>query len=142
MAIGERTAEGIKMTIGSAYPTPAPGVVEVKGRELATGMPKRVDVSEEEIREAISENVRLIVEGARDCLAIAPPELAHDVLETGMFLTGGGSLLRGIDMRLARECEVPVHLTEQPLETVVLGAGRMLENLDEYKETFLFTRRR
>jgi rod shape-determining protein MreB len=105
-------------------------------------MPKRVDVSEEEIREAISENVRLIVEGARDCLAIAPPELAHDVLETGMFLTGGGSLLRGIDMRLARECEVPVHLTEQPLETVVLGAGRMLENLDEYKETFLFTRRR
>ena len=82
------------------------------------------------------------MESTRDCLAIAPPELAHDVLETGMFLTGGGSLLKGIDARLARECEVPVHLTEQPLETVVLGAGRMLENLDEYKDTFLFSRRR
>ena len=89
-----------------------------------------------------TETVRLIVDASRDCLAIAPPELAHDVLETGMFLTGGGSLLKGIDMRLARECEVPVHLTEQPLETVVLGAGRMLENLDEYKESFLFSRRR
>jgi len=142
MAIGERTAEGIKMAIGSAYPTPGPGVVEVRGRELASGMPKGIEVSEEEVREALSENVRLIVEAARDCLAVSPPELAHDVLETGMFLTGGGSLLRGIDMRLARECEVPVHLTEQPLETVVLGAGRMLENLDEYKDTFLFTRRR
>ena len=105
-------------------------------------MPKGIEVSEEEVREALSENVRLIVGAARDCLAVSPPELAHDVLETGMFLTGGGSLLRGIDMRLARECEVPVHLTEQPLETVVLGAGRMLENLDEYKDTFLFTRRR
>jgi rod shape-determining protein MreB len=142
MAIGERTAESIKMALGSAYPTPAPGVIEVRGREIATGMPKKIEVSEEEVREALSENVRVIVEATRDCLAIAPPELAHDVLETGMFLTGGGSLLRGIDARLARECEVPVHLTEQPLETVVLGAGRMLENLDEYKDTFLFSRRR
>jgi len=142
MAIGERTSEGIKMAIGSAYPTAAPGVVEVRGREISTGMPKKIEVSEEEVREALSEPVRVIVEASRDCLAIAPPELAHDVLETGMFLTGGGSLLKGIDARLARECEVPVHLTEQPLETVVLGAGRMLENLDEYKDSFLFTRQR
>jgi rod shape-determining protein MreB and related proteins len=142
MAIGERTAEGIKMAIGSAYPTPAPGTVEVRGREIATGMPKKIEVAEEEIREALSEPVRLIVDSTRECLAISPPELAHDVLETGMFLTGGGSLLKGIDVRLARECEVPVHLTEQPLETVVLGAGRMLENLDEYKDSFLFTRQR
>ena len=120
----------------------APGVVEVRGREISTGMPKKIEVSEEEVREALSEPVRVIVEASRDCLAIAPPELAHDVLETGMFLTGGGSLLKGIDARLARECEVPVHLTEQPLETVVLGAGRMLENLDEYKDSFLFTRQR
>ena len=141
-AYGMRTAESIKMAVGSAYPTPAPGVVQVRGRELATGMPRQIEVSEEEVREALSENVRVIVESTRDCLAIAPPELAHDVLETGMFLTGGGSLLKGIDARLARECEVPVHLTEQPLETVVLGAGRMLENLDEYKDTFLFSRRR
>src|SRR5919197_3545548 len=79
MAIGERTAEGIKMAIGSAYPTPAPGIAEVRGRELATGMPKKVEVSEEETREALAENVRLIVESTRDCLAEAPPELAHDV---------------------------------------------------------------
>jgi rod shape-determining protein MreB and related proteins len=116
--------------------------VEVRGREIATGLPKKVEVAEEEIREALSEAVRLIVDSTRECLAISPPELAHDVLETGMFLTGGGSLLKGIDVRLARECEVPVHLTEQPLETVVLGAGRMLENLDEYKDSFLFTRQR
>jgi rod shape-determining protein MreB len=142
MAVGERTSEGIKMAIGSAYPTPAPGVVEVRGREITSGMPRRVEVTEEEVREALSENVGHIVDAARECLAVAPPELAHDVLETGMFLTGGGSLLKGLDMRLARDCEVPVHITEQPLETVVLGAGRMLENLDEYKESFLFTKRR
>ena len=103
-------------------------------------MPRQIEVSEEEVREALSENVRVIVEATRDCLAIAPPELAHDVLETGMFLTGGGSLLKGIDARLARECEVPVHLTEQPLETVVIGAGRMLDHLADYRSAFLFTR--
>src|SRR5919198_996012 len=95
-------------------------------------------VSEEEIREALSEIVRIIVDGARDTLSEAPPELAHDVLETGMWLTGGGSLLKGTDMRLARECEVPVHLTDAPPETVALGAGRMLEHLAEYKASPLF----
>ena len=142
MAIGERTSEALKMSIGSAYPSPKSVAAEVRGREVATGMPKRVEVSEEEIREALSEIVRIIVDGARDTLSEAPPELAHDVLETGMWLTGGGSLLRGTDMRMARECEVPVHLTDQPLETVVTGAGRMLEHLSEYQGTPLFTRRR
>ncbi len=140
IAIGERTAEQIKMAIGSAYPTPGIPPARVRGRELSTGMPKQVEVQEEEIREALAEPVRLIVEAARDSLSEAPPELAHDVLETGMFLTGGGSLLKGIQVRLARECEVPVHLTEQPLETVVLGAGRMLEHYSEYRSSFLFTR--
>jgi rod shape-determining protein MreB len=142
MAIGERTSEALKMSIGSAYPSPKSVAAEVRGREVATGMPKRVEVTEEEIREALSEIVRIIVDGARDTLSEAPPELAHDVLETGMWLTGGGSLLKGTDMRMARECEVPVHLTDQPLETVVTGAGRMLEHLSEYQGTPLFTRRR
>jgi rod shape-determining protein MreB len=142
MAIGERTSEALKMSIGSAYPSPKSVAAEVRGREVATGMPKRVEVAEEEIREALSEIVRIIVDGARDTLSEAPPELAHDVLETGMWLTGGGSLLRGTDMRMARECEVPVHLTDQPLETVVTGAGRMLEHLSEYQGTPLFTKRR
>jgi rod shape-determining protein MreB len=83
--------------------------------------------------------VRAIVDTTRDALANAPPELAHDVLETGMFLTGGGSLLNGMDVRLAKECEVPVHLTEQPLETVVMGAGRMLDHLGAYRSAFLFS---
>ena len=139
IAVGERTAEQIKMAIGSAYPTPAIPSARVRGRELSTGLPKQVEVTEEEIREALAEPVRLIVDATRDSLSEAPPELAHDVLETGMFLTGGGSLLKGMQVRLARECEVPVHLTEQPLETVVVGAGRMLEHYSAYRSSFLFT---
>ncbi|MDP9342619.1 MAG: rod shape-determining protein [Actinomycetota bacterium] len=140
IAVGERTAEQMKMAIGSAYPTPGLPGAQVRGRDLATGMPKEVEVSEEEVREALSESVQRIVEATRDTLAQSPPELAHDVLETGMFLTGGGSLLHGLAVRLAKECEVPVHLTEQPLETVVLGAGRMLDHLSDYRSAFLFTR--
>jgi rod shape-determining protein MreB len=140
IAVGERTAEQMKIAIGSAYPTPEIPTAHVRGRELATGLPKGVEVSEEEVREALSEPVRLIVDATRDALSQSPPELAHDVLETGMFLTGGGSLLKGMEVRLAKECEVPVHLTEQPLETVVLGAGRMLDHLSDYRSAFLFTR--
>jgi rod shape-determining protein MreB and related proteins len=139
IAVGERTAEQIKMTVGSAYPAPGAPGARVRGRELATGLPKAVEVSVEEIREAVSEPVRVIVEAARESLSEAPPELAHDVLETGLFLTGGGSLLKGMQVRLARECEVPVHPTEQPLETVVIGAGRMLDHFSEYKSSLLFT---
>jgi len=86
--------------------------------------------------------VRRIVEAARTTLAEAPPELTHDVLETGMFLTGGGGLLRGLDLLLSQECEVPVHVTDRPLETVVLGAGAMLEHLDDYRSSFRLVRRR
>jgi len=140
IAVGERTAEQMKIAIGSAYPTPDLPGAQVRGRDLGTGMPKEVEVGEEEVREALSDSVQRIVEATRDTLATSPPELAHDVLETGMFLTGGGSLLHGLEVRLAKECEVPVHLTEQPLETVVLGAGRMLDHLADYRSAFLFTR--
>ena len=101
-----------------------------------------VEVTEEEIRQAMSDVVRAIADAARTCLAESPPELTHDVLETGMFLTGGGSMLRGMDMLLAQECEVPVHVTERPLETVVIGAGRMLEHLGDYQSSFQLVRRR
>jgi rod shape-determining protein MreB and related proteins len=86
--------------------------------------------------------IRGIVEAARTTLAESPPELTHDVLEAGMFLTGGGSLLRGLDMLLAQECEVPVHVAEEPLRTVVIGAGRMLEHLEDYRSAFQLVRRR
>src|SRR2546421_12061230 len=139
IAVGERTAEQMKMAVGSAYPIRGIPAARVRGRELSTGLPKAVDVTEEEVREALSEPVRLIVDAARDSLAESPPELAHDVLETGMFLTGGGSLLKGMGVRLAEECEGPVHLTEQPLETLVKGGGQILHHLSDYPSGLLFT---
>ena len=129
------------MAIGSAFPSPTGRAAKVIGRELATGNTVEVKVDEDEIRQAMAPAVKTIVDEARMTLAEAPPELTHDVLETGMFLTGGGSLLRGLDMLLAQECEVPVHVVERPLETVVSGAGRMLEHLDDYRTSFQLLRR-
>jgi len=141
IAIGERTAEDLKIGIGSAYPQPGEQKAEVKGRELATGLPKTVLVTAAEVRAALEDPVGQIVQAVLETLAEAPPELTHDVLETGMFLTGGGGLLRGLDMLLAQQCEVPVHVVERPLETVVSGAGRMLEHLDDYRSSFQLLRR-
>jgi rod shape-determining protein MreB len=142
VAIGEKAAEEIKIAIGSAFPTHGGKAAVVIGRELDTGNTVEVKVTEDEIRKAIGEPVRGIVEAARLTLAEAPPELTHDVLETGMFLTGGGALLRGFDMLLAQECEVPVHVVERPLETVAVGTGRMLEHLEDYRSAFQLVRRR
>jgi rod shape-determining protein MreB len=129
VAIGERAAERVKMAAGSAYPVTGVAQAEIQGREITSGMPRMVEVSPEEVRESLDESVAAIVNAARACLSEADPELGHDVLERGMFVTGGGSLLRGLDTRLSQECEVPAHLTEHPLETVVLGAGKCLELL-------------
>ena len=142
VAIGEKAAEEIKIAIGSAFPSSTGNAAVVTGRELATGNTVEVTVSEDEVRQAMSGTVREIVDTARLCLAEAPPELTHDILETGLFLTGGGSMLRGIDMLLAQECEVPVHATERPLETVAIGAGRMLEHLADYQTSFQLVRRK
>ncbi len=142
VAIGEKAAEEIKIAIGSAFPIPQPEEAIAVGRELSTGAPTDVRVTADEIRQAMVDPVRRIVEASRRTLAEAPPELTHDVLETGMFLTGGGGLLRGMDLLLAQECEVPVHLAERPLETVILGAGAMLEHLDDYRSSFQLVRRR
>jgi rod shape-determining protein MreB len=136
LAIGELASERIKIELGSAYPAADEPEAEVTGREISTGMPKSVVIAPDEIREVLADTVRAIVDTTRTCLAESPPELAHDVLETGLFLTGGGALLRGLDMRLARECEVPVHLTEHPLSTVMMGAGHLLEYMPEYRATF------
>ena len=141
VAVGEKSAEEIKIAIGSAFPLQGGHAALVRGRELSTGNTVEVKVGEDEIRQAMSPVIRGIVEEARLCLAEAPPELTHDVLETGLFLTGGGSMLRGMDTLLAQECEVPVHLTDRPLETVVVGAGRMLEHLDDYRSSFQLVRR-
>jgi len=141
LAVGEAAAEQIKSEVGSAYPSADATVAEVQGRHLRTGVQTVVVLTPQEIREVLEEIVGPIVRGARECLAESPPELAHDVLETGLFLTGGGALLRGLDMRLAQDCEVPVHLTEHPLATVVIGAGRLLDYEPDQRAAFLSAHR-
>jgi rod shape-determining protein MreB and related proteins len=126
VAIGERTAENLKLLIGSAYPQPEEQKAEVKGRELATGLPKTVLVTAAELREALRDPVSQIVQAVVETLSEVPPELANDVLDRGIFLTGGASQLRGLDARIAHEAHVAVHAAEAPLECVVLGAGRVL----------------
>jgi rod shape-determining protein MreB and related proteins len=140
IAIGDVMAERLKWALGSAYPTADAKPLEVPGRSMINAVPTSVIVSPEEIREALSPHVRAIAEKTRECLSESPPELAHDVLEHGIFLTGGGGMLQGLEMRLSAECEVPVHLTEDPLATVVLGAGRLLEYLPEYQAAFASAR--
>jgi rod shape-determining protein MreB and related proteins len=142
VAIGEKVAEEVKIALGSAFPSGSRRAALVIGRDLSTGNTVEVRIDEDEVRQAMAGPIARIVEATRRTLAEAPPELTHDVLETGMFLTGGGSLLKGLDHLLAQECEVPVHVTERPLETVVLGAGTMLEHLDEYRSSFQLVRRR
>ena len=141
VAVGERIAEQIKMELGSAYPAADARQAEVRGRDLSSGMPRTVILTPEEIREVLAEPVRIVVDTTRVCLAESPPDLAHDVLETGLFLTGGGAMLKGLDMRIAQECEVPVHLTERPLATVVVGAGRLLDYEPEERDAFLAVNR-
>jgi rod shape-determining protein MreB and related proteins len=142
VAVGEKAAEEIKIAIGSAFPSEDSRAALVTGRELSSGNTVEVKITADEVRQAMSVPVSRIVEATRTTLSEAPPELTHDVLETGMFLTGGGSLLRGIDMLLAQECEVPVHVAERPLETVAVGAGSMLEHLSDYRSAFQLVRRR
>ena len=132
VTIGDRAAERIKIDVGSAYPASDAREAEVRGRDMGTGMPTVVTLAPGEVREALAEVVNAIVGATREALAESPPDLAQDVLETGLFLTGGGAMLRGLDMRVAQECEVPVHLTELPLATVVLGAGHLLDSLPDY----------
>jgi rod shape-determining protein MreB len=140
IAIGERTAEEIKVAIGSADPTPDELHAEVRGRDLMTGLPKTVVLSPAEVRGAIAEVVQAIIDSVVRCLAKAPPELSQDFLIRGVNLVGGGGLLRGLDQRLARDIGVPVVLVDAPLECVVLGAGHCIEHYDALKMMFMGAR--
>ncbi len=137
IAIGERTAEEVKLAIGSAAPYPDEVYAEVRGREVMSGMPRVVKLSPEEVRGAIEEQIRQIVSAAVECLGEAPPELAQDIIFQGIHLVGGGSLLRGLAKRLAIETAVPVHVVDTPLECVALGAGRCLESFDSLRSLFM-----
>lgn len=140
VAIGERTAERIKISIGSAFPRAEEIKAELRGRDLMSGLPKNVIISSEEIRSSIDEQVRAVVEATLRCLGQAPPDLVQDVLVNGITLTGGGGMLQGLDMLLSQSAEVPVHLTKQPLESVVLGAGKCLEAFESAKNVLLNAR--
>ena len=130
LLIGERTAEQIKIDVGSAFPLKEEIKWEIKGRDLVEGVPKTLAISDEEIREALSEPVSTIVEAVRMALERTPPELSADIMDKGIVLSGGGSLLRGLDQRLRNETGLPVVLAEDPLSSVVLGTGRVLEDID------------
>ena len=125
VAVGERTAEAVKLAIGSAFHYEGEQQAEIRGREVATGRPKTVILSPLEVRGAIEDNVTSVMEAAANCLSEAPPELAQDIMFQGVHLTGGGALLRGMTQRLADATAVPVHLVDTPLECVVQGAGHL-----------------
>ncbi|MGH2809141.1 MAG: rod shape-determining protein [Actinomycetota bacterium] len=137
IAIGERTAERIKISIGSAFPLAEEKKAELRGRDLATGLPKHILITSEEVREAIHEPIRAIVSAVIECIGSSPPDLVQDVLTNGITLAGGGGMLSGLDMLLSQQAEVPVHVTKQPLEAVVLGAGKCLEAFESLKSMFL-----
>ena len=134
LLIGLQTAESIKITVGNAYPMGEPKFIEVKGRDLVAGIPKVLTIDSEEVREAISEQVGTIVETVRIALEQMPPELAADVVDKGIVLTGGGALLKNLDALLREETRLPITITEDPLTTVVMGAGKVLDNLAILKE--------
>ena len=129
LLIGERTAEEIKIRIGSAFPTEETinAFVEIKGRNLVDGLPKNVTIHADEVREALADSVMIVVDAIKDTLEKTPPELAADIIDRGIMLTGGGALLRGLDKLVAQETGIPVHVAERPLDCVVEGTGKSLE---------------
>ena len=129
LLVGERTAELVKITIGSAYPGDEIQTMEIKGRDLVAGVPKTVEITDEEIRESIVEPINAIVEAVRIGLERTPPELASDIVDKGIVLAGGGALLRNLDTLLRDQTGLPVMLADEPLEAVVMGAGKVLDEL-------------
>jgi len=137
IAVGARTAEEIKIVLGSAYPTAGEVSAEVRGRELMSGLPKTVVLTPDEIRIAIEEPVAAMVDSVVSCLAQAPPELAQDLIVQGVHLVGGGGMLKGMDLRLTAESDVPVRRVHSPLESVVLGAGKVIEHYESVQAMFM-----
>jgi rod shape-determining protein MreB len=130
LLIGERTAEQIKLELGSAYPLEEPLTMEIKGRDLIEGIPKTLTITDAEIREALAEPISIIVNAVRVALERTPPELSADIVDRGIVLTGGGSLLKNLDKLLREETSLPVSVAEDPLSSVVLGTGKMLSDFD------------
>lgn len=137
LMIGERTAEEIKVTIGAAYPKPKEEHMEVRGRDLITGLPKNMTITSSEIIEAIKEPVNSIVDAIKYTLEKTPPELAADIMDRGIMLTGGGALLNGLDKLIKEETGMPVSIAEKPLDCVVMGAGKVLDEIETLKKVLI-----
>ncbi|WP_416828167.1 rod shape-determining protein [Ectobacillus polymachus] len=130
LLIGDRTAENVKIEVGTVFPGSRSETIEIRGRDMVTGLPRTISVGSEEIQEALKENASVIVQAAKGVLERTPPELAADIIDRGVILTGGGALLHGIDMLLAEELKVPVLIAEDPMQCVAIGTGVMLDNID------------
>ena len=130
IAIGERTAEEIKIQMGSAWPLEEEPTADIRGRDLISGLPRTIQVTTEHIREALAEPINAIIDAVKTTLDKTPPELAADIMQDGIMLTGGGALLGGLDERLAHETGMPIRVAAEPLYSVVIGSGRALENID------------
>ena len=141
LMLGERTAEEIKLALGSAFPATDEPQAEIRGRDLVSGLPKTVVISAAEVRRAIEEPLNLIIDAVKSTLDKCPPELAGDVMDRGIALTGGGALLRGLDQRIREETGMPVHIADSPLDSVVLGTGKCVEDFDTLRQVFVPERR-
>jgi len=137
LLIGERSAELIKTTVGNAYRAEKTEDMQIKGRDLATGIPKIIGIDSDEVRQAIFEQIKTIVETVKSALEQTPPELAADIVDNGIVLTGGGALLKGLDKLLREETGLPITITEDPLTTVVLGSGKALDEIETLREIMI-----
>ena len=142
LLLGERTAEEIKMAIGSAFPLRDEPDAEIRGRDLATGLPKTIVVSAEDIRKALEEPVNAIVNAVKSTLDKCPPELSSDLMDRGIVLTGGGALLRGLDERLRHETNMPIHIADRPLAAVAEGSGKCVEEFEALEKVLISEPRR
>lgn len=141
LLIGERTAEQIKIDIGSAYPLPEERTVEVRGRDLVTGLPKTLTLTSSEVRDALAEPVSTIVDAVRIALEKTPPELAADIMDRGIVMAGGGSLLRGLDKHLSQETDMSVYVVDDPISCVAYGTGKILDEIDTLKKVLFMPKK-
>ena len=141
LLIGEKTSEKVKNSIGSATPLEEEITAEVKGRDLVDGIPKTIEISSVEIRKALDECINTIIDAVKVALERTPPELASDILDRGIILTGGGGMLKNLDQRMIEDTSLPVHVAEDPLTCVVRGCGKILENFEKYEKVLLKQRR-
>ncbi|WP_250277681.1 rod shape-determining protein [[Clostridium] colinum] len=141
LAIGERSAENIKVTIGCAYLGDEQTKMDIRGRDLVTGLPKTITITAKEIQDALTEPVYSMIDAIKSTLEKTPPELASDIMETGIYLTGGGALLKGLDILISQETGMPVHIADEPLNCVALGTGMVLEQIDTLKNVLISSQR-